>query len=772
MIYMCENCSKLKAFAFDIKQVRLLDGPLKQAMDLDRKYLMDLDVDRLLYSFRVNAGLPAPGEPYGGWEAPDCELRGHFVGHYLTACALMYSAAGDEELKKRGDAIVAAFAECQEASPKQGYNEGYLSAYPESLINRWEACQPVWAPYYTLHKIIAGLIDMYTHCGNVQALDVAKKFAGWVKYRTDKLSEEQMQSALEMEFGGISESFANLYAITGDPDHLTLAKRFDKQVFFEPLAQGVDKMRGLHSNTHIPMVVSAAREYEVGAESRYKDISEYFWKQIAYHRSFATGGTSSFEHWRNDADQMASEINVESQESCCTYNMLKLTKQLFTWSPDPAYADYYERALFNGIIGTQHPENGMMMYYVSMKPGHWKIFNTPYDAFWCCTGTGIENHAKYGECVFFYDDNGLYVNLYIPTELDWTQKGIKVRQETCFPESDSTTLIFSVEKPVEMSLRFRVPYWVTGEVSFRINGQPLDIEAKPSSYAVINRVWQDDDRLEVTLPMSLHIAPMPDSEKLFAVMYGPLVLAGELGTENFTKDMQFTDNQRSHHNSASIDEPCLVLGNKKLEEWLKPVEGRPLTWQTVGVGRPKDFVLVPWNSLFDQRYTVYWYNRTDEEYKAIIEDRKAIAERMAAEMEDAKARAIDNVRCGYDDYEKAHNLQCENSNSGWMYRECWRDATLGGWFSYDLKSLADEPVSVRCRYYGMDSGRIFDILVDGVKIAQETLVGDKGSIWFELEYPVPFELSRGKEQITVRFQAHPGNIAGGVFGVSVLKAKD
>lgn len=766
---MCISCVQFKAHPFDLKQITLLDGPMKTAMELDAKYLRDLDVDRLLYSFRVNAGLPAPGEPYGGWEAPDCELRGHFVGHYLTACALMYSANGDDELKARGDALVAGLAECQAALPSQGCNRGYISAYPESFIDRWEECKPVWAPYYTLHKIFAGLIDMYLHCGNEQALDVAKTFAGWVKFRTDKLTEKQMQDALEMEFGGMAESFANLYAITNDPDHLTLARRFDKHVFFGPLSQGVDKMRGIHSNTHIPMVVGAAREYEVSGEASYRDISEFFWNQVANHRSFATGGTSSFEHWRNHPGEMASEINVESQECCCTYNMLKLTKQLFTWSPKPEYADYYERALYNGIVGTQHPENGMMMYYVPMKPGHWKIFNTPYDAFWCCTGTGVENHAKYGEAIYFRDNSGLYVNLFIASELDWAEKGLKVRQETSFSDSDITALTISAKEPVQMALRVRIPYWATNGVTIKLNGQNLQAEAAPSSYYTIDRTWQDCDKLELTLPMSLHLAPMPDNPNLVAVMYGPLVLAGEMGTESFTKDMQFVPNQRQQHSAASIEEPCLVLGDKAIDEWLKPVEGKPFTWRTQGVGRPTDFTLVPWNRLFDQRYNVYWYLRTDEQQKAIIEERKSIAERMAAEMEDAKARTIDTVRCGWDEYEQAHNLQSEASNSGWMYRECWREATLGGWFSYDLKSDPNAPVSVRCRYWGMDSGRIFDILVDGEKIAQETLVGDKGGMLYEIEYPIPFELTRGKDKITVRFQAHPGNIAGGVFAVSVLK---
>ena len=360
----------------------------------------------------------------------------------------MYAGTGDQALKKKVDYIVAELAKCQDAMPSQGYNKGYLSAYPESLFDRVDKSEPVWAPWYTYHKIMAGLIDHILIAGTSRRWMCSRRCPpGSSSARTG--FREQMQRSLNTEFGGVGESLANLYAITGDPKDLALARRFDKKWFTDPLAQGVDKLRGLHANTHIPQVIASARLYELTGEKRYHDISAYFWTEIAKHRTFAVGGTSNYEAWRTDPDKIASELSVESQETCCTYNMLKLTEHLFKWSPEPDYADYFERAIYNGILPTIYPENGMTMYYVSLKPGHFKIFSTPNDSFWCCTGTGVENHAKYGGEIYYHDAKSLYVNLFIPSELDWKDKGVKVKMETKFPEADSVTISFTAAKPRE-----------------------------------------------------------------------------------------------------------------------------------------------------------------------------------------------------------------------------------------------------------------------------------------------------------------------------------
>jgi uncharacterized protein len=432
---------RLGAEAFALEDVRLLEGPYKRAQDLNHRVLLEeVDADRLLHMFRVTAGLASTAQPYGGWESPSCELRGHTLGHYLTALALTHAATGDLRVKERGDYIVRELAKCQAALPGRGYNAGFLSAYPEELFERVDNLQPVWAPYYTLHKIMAGLLDMHVRCGNREALEVVNRMAGWVKFRCDRLDEERMQKMLNMEYGGMGEVLADLYAVTGNKEHLALARRFDKRSFFDPLAEGRDNLRGLHANTHIPQAVAAAREYELTGEPRYSRIATYFWNQVTGQRSFATGGTSNYEAWRTEPGKMASEISVESQESCCTYNMLRLTEHLFQWQPDAAKGDYYERALVNGILSTQHPDNGMTMYYVSMKPGHFKVFCTPDHSFWCCTGTGWENHAKYGAAIYYHNDQTLWVNQYIASELAWKEKGFTLKQETAFPDSERSVL--------------------------------------------------------------------------------------------------------------------------------------------------------------------------------------------------------------------------------------------------------------------------------------------------------------------------------------------
>ncbi|HUW17879.1 MAG TPA: beta-L-arabinofuranosidase domain-containing protein [Sedimentisphaerales bacterium] len=587
-------------FAFDLKQVRLLDGPFKRAMELDRKYLYDLDSDRLLHTFRVTAGLPSSAEPLGGWEKR--ELRGHTMGHYLSACALMYASTGDERLKAKADAIVAELAKCQKV-----LGNGYLGGFPEEGIKRviygtggW------WAPWYTYHKIVAGLLDMYSHCGNQQALETAKGMAAWTKTHLDNINQEQTQRMLEVEFGGMNEVLCNLYAITRNPDHLATARRFDHQMIFEPLAHFEDKLTGLHVNTQIPKIIGAAREFELTGEPYYYNIATFFWDQVVNARSYCTGGTSNHEHWRTEPYVLAKELSPATQETCCTYNMLKLTRHLFCWNPDVRYADYYERALFNSILSTQDPETGMMMYFVPLASGYWKIYNTPYDSFWCCTGTGIENHAKYGDSIYFHDENGVYVNLFIASELDWPEKGVRIRQETGFPEEEGTTLIVKTRDRTKLALNIRIPYWATKPVTVTINNKKSKVYNEPGSYITLNRKWKDGDQVRINMPMSLHLDRMPDDPSLAAIMYGPLVLAGRLGTEGLNPKTVYAASQGVLRNYQVDPGPSFVADAGDLQAWIKPVAGKPLTFQTADAGKPSDVTLVPFHKLFGQRYAIYW----------------------------------------------------------------------------------------------------------------------------------------------------------------------
>jgi uncharacterized protein len=584
-----------KARPFPIKQVRLGEGPCKLAMEADRKYLQSLPPDRLLHTFRINAGIPSSAQPLGGWEAPDCELRGHYAGgHYLSACALIYASCKDEDLKKNADTVVAELGKCQTQ-----LKSGYLSAFPIEFFDRLRERQKVWAPFYTVHKIMAGLLDMYVHCGNEQALDIVQKMAGWVDNYTGSLSYEHMQRMLGTEFGGMGEVLCNLYAVTGKEHYLEVAQRFDKKVFFDPLAAHRDELKGLHVNTHIPQVIAAARYYELTGERRYRDIADYFWNEVVSERSYCTGGTSNGESWNTDPGKLSTELGTDTTECCCAYNMMKLTRHLFGWSPDARFMDYYERTLFNHRLGTINPEDGAMMYYLPLGSGYWKTFGKPFDSLWCCTGTGSEEYAKLTDTIYFHDEDSLYVNLYIDSQLEWPEKGLSVKQDTRFPDEQGTTLTISSRSPMQLSINLRIPYWVQGG-SVKINGTLLLAFASPSSYLTLSRVWKPGDKIELSLPMGLHIDSMPDDETIQAVMFGPLVLAGRF--EEVTQEMSYGDYGPKSGNQRRV--PDIVADPGKPTAWVEPDTKQSLTFR--GVGQSQPMTMIPLYKVIHERYAVYW----------------------------------------------------------------------------------------------------------------------------------------------------------------------
>jgi len=584
-----------KVRPFPLKQVRLGEGLCKVAMEADRRYLHSLPPDRLLHTFRINAGIPSSAQPLGGWEAPDCELRGHYAGgHYLSAAALMYASSGDEDLKNKANAVVAELAKCQAA-----LKSGYLSAFPIEFFDRLRNREKVWAPFYTIHKIMAGNLDMYVHCGNEQALNVAKKMADWVAGYTDPLSYDHMQRVLGTEFGGMSEVLCNLYAVTGQEQYLEVAHRFDKRLFLDPLAEHRDELKGLHVNTHIPQVTAAARYYELTGERRYRDIAEYFWDEVVGERSYCTGGTSNHESWNTDPGKLSTELSTNTTECCCAYNMMKLTRHLFGWSPDARLMDYYERTLFNHRLGTINPEDGTMMYYLPLASGYWKTFGKPFDSLWCCTGTGSEEYAKLTDTIYFHDDDSLYVNLYIDSQLEWPEKGLSVKQETGFPQAQGTTITVSAKNPVQLGVNLRIPYWVQGG-SVRINGTTLPAFASPSSYLTLNRVWKHGDKIELNLPMGLHIHSMPDDESIQAVMYGPLVLAARF--DPVSKEMTYGDYEPKPGDQYKA--PEIVADPSEPTAWVEPDAKQPLLFH--GVGQSQPLTMVPLNEVIHERYAVYW----------------------------------------------------------------------------------------------------------------------------------------------------------------------
>ena len=584
----------LQAVPFPMSNVRLGPGAFSAAGEANRRYLKTLPPDRLLHTFRLTAGLPSSAEPLGDWEKPDCELRGHFAGgHYLSACALAFASSGDEELKRNGDVMVAELAKCQAQ-----HKNGYLSAFPQELFDRLRDGVNVWAPFYTIHKIMNGHLDMYVLAGNDQALETVQKMAGWVRSWADPLSEQQMQRVLLVEYGGMGEVLSNLYGVTGKREYLDLARRFDKKWFFDALAAHRDELKGLHVNTHIPQVIAAARLYELTGDKRYWNIADYFWNEVTSERSYCTGGTSNFELWRSDPGALSTQLSPNTAEDCCAYNMMKLTRHLFAWSPHAKYMDYYERVLFNHRMGTIDPETGTTVYYLPLGNGYSKIYAKPFDSFWCCNGTGAEEFAKLTDTIYFHDDDSIFINLYTASEVSWPEKGIRVTQQTTFPEEQRTVLLISAPKPVNVDLKLRIPYWANSG-SVEVNGRTVPAFAGPGSYFVLRGPWKSGDRVELSLPMRLHAAPMPDKESLQAVMYGPLVLAARFEEEP-------RDKWYRHFTAQEKQEPAPMLQFKgKVDDpasWLEPAGGK-LAFSTVAQNQSVAFL--PLSKIIHERYSVY-----------------------------------------------------------------------------------------------------------------------------------------------------------------------
>ncbi len=717
-------------------------------MELDHKYLLSLDVDRLLHTFRINAGLPSSADPLGGWEDPKCEVRGHFVGHYLSACALMYASTGDDKLKKKGNAVVAGLAECQKR-----LGSGYLSAFPEEFFDRVEATRPVWAPYYTLHKIYAGLLDMYVYCNNQEALEVCKKFADWVIARNSKLSDEQMQRMLGNEHGGMNEVLANLYGLTGEQKYLKIAQRFNHMAVIGPASKREDRLTGLHANTQIPKFVGTARQYELTGDEWLHTASEFFWNTVVKERSYVIGGHSDGEGF-SPKERLSEAFGPSTTETCNTYNMLKLTRHLFCWAPEAEFADYYERALYNHILSSQNPETGMMCYYVPLKAGSQKVYNGPLDCFWCCTGTGIENHAKYGDSIYFHDGKQtLYINLFVASELNWKDNGVTVRQETKYPDEQNSRITLTCEHPVELTIDLRHPWWAYSGFVVRVNGQPQPNDSKPGSFVSLHRRWKTGDAIEISMPFALYTEGFHDNPRRFAFLHGPLVLCAEV------------DDRKPP--------PVILCEEGQLLPSLKPVAGKFSTFagprdvfRILGAAKQPDVILEPFYKMHNGRhYQVYWDRFTPTQWQA----KQAQYEVEHAKDRALNARTVDYVDPGFDQNERDHNFAGERTSAGDFNERKWRHAP-DGWFSWEMKVLPEEPQELCVTYWGSDGGaRTFDILVDGTKIATERLNAKHPDKFYEEVYAIPHDLTKGKSKVAVRFQAQPGNTAGGVFQCRILR---
>ncbi len=745
-----------KAEAFNLHDVRLLPGEFKTGQDIATNYLLSLDPDRLLAGFREQAGLPKKAEAYGGWEARG--VAGHSLGHYLSACSLAWASTGDPEFQRRVNHIVSELAACQQAE-----GDGYLAAFPggrEAFVQIAKGdirssgfdLNGLWVPNYTFHKELAGLRDAYRFADCQQALTVACKFADWLDKIYSGLTHEQMQKILACEHGGMNEVLADLYADTGDERYLKLAEKFHHDAILNPLAKGQDILPGKHANTQISKLIGLATLYELTGDPSDKLAAQFFWDRVVHHHSYVTGGDCDAEHF-GEPDELNDRLSPNTTETCNVYNMLKLTEHIFGWSESAAAADFYERALLNDIRSTQNPD-GCVIYNLSLKPGWHKEYQTLTNSFTCCVGTGMENHVKYGEGIYFHDAGNLWVNLFIASELNWRERGVTLRQETQWPDSDHSKIIITTDQPQEFSLNIRHPFWAD-TLTVKVNGEVVSQFTSPSSYAEIRREWKNGDTVEFSFPLALRTEAMPDNPNRIAIFYGPTLLAADLGPQNDPAA-----------NRADYV-PVLLTEGKPVSEWVKPVSLTQQIFQTVGVGKPRDVKLVPFHTIVDRRYTVYLDQFTPADWAKREGEIRAAEERQKA----LEARTVDSFQPGEMQPERDHNVQGEKTGAVDALGRKLRHAWDGGWFSFEMKVDPAATNELVCTWWGDESGeRNFDILVDGTKIASQKLLHNQPGKFWDATYPIPAELTRGQQKIMVKLQAQPGNYAGGLFFARILRA--
>lgn len=586
--------------AFSLAQVRLLDGPFRKSQDLNLRYLASLNCDRLLHNFRVNAGLAPKAPVYGGWESMDL-CPGHSLGHFLSAASMMWAATGEAVMRERVDYVVGELRACSDAAPGR-----LVCAFPdgETQLRNCLSDRPVaGVPWYTMHKIMAGLRDAHVLVGSTGALAVLERIADWIDEQTKSLDDVRFQKMLDLEHGGMTEVLADLHTLTGGARYLRLAERFSHRTLLAPLAEGRDTLDGLHANTQIPKVLGFARLHGLTGRAEYQQAARYFWTTVVEQRSYATGGHGDEEKFfppRQAEERLGS---VQTMETCGTYNMLRLTRALFAAGPTAAYADYYERALLNGILASQDPDSGMVTYFQATRPNYRKHYCKPEHSFWCCTGTGMENHAKHGDSIYFHSDGVLYVNLYMASDLRWAAQGLRLRQTTRFPEQGATRLALKLARPTEFAVRLRHPGWCR-RLTVRLNGQSLIESDQSGRYVEIRRTWSDGDVLDVEMPMHLRWAPLPGTPDVAAIMYGPLVLAARLGRDGYTPGSDVTaGNQFGLKIKEKYEVPALRLNGAQLDTVVRRT-ARGLVFQLDAPGL--EYQLVPFHRIAHDTYNLYW----------------------------------------------------------------------------------------------------------------------------------------------------------------------
>ena len=768
---------KLYANEFPLGDVTITGGVLKKARDLNIKTLLQYDCDRLLAPYLKEAGLTPKAKPYPNWDG----LDGHVGGHYLTAMALN-ACTGSEKCRQRMEYMISELQACADANVRNHpeWGRGYVGGVPNSdqiwstfRKGDFKAFSAAWVPFYNVHKMYAGLRDAYVYCGNEQAKKLFLGFCDWAIDITAGLSDQQMERVLDTEHGGMNEVLADAYALTHERKYLDCAKRFSHRRLLTPLSQRIDCLDNLHANTQVPKIVGFERIAELDGNETYHNASLFFWDIVTGERSLAFGGDSRREHFPS-REACTDFINdIDGPETCNTNNMLKLTEDLHRYSPDARFADYYELATFNHILSSQHPEHGGYVYFTPARPRHYRNYSAPNEAMWCCVGTGMENHGKYGQFIYTHKGNALYVNLFVASQLNWRERGVQLRQETVFPYAE-TSKITITEGKGNFAMLVRYPGWVKpGDFTVTVNGRPVDIYSGPSSYVTIDRKWKKGDVVEVRFPMHNSVKYLPNVPQYIALMHGPIMLGMKTGTEDLAHliadDSRF--GQYASGKKLPINEaPILINDNiDAIANQLTPIEGQPLHFalSTRMVNGIKG-ELQPFFEIHDSRYMMYWLALSENNYKAYLDKlAKAEEERQAIE-----ARTVDFVQPGEQQPEADHKMETDRSYTGNTNDVFWRDARDGHFFSYLMQTGGQKDLSLRIKYWGVGEWKSheFDILVDDVLVTSVNNTGKYRISEFRYEtYEIPANLLEGKSQVRVKFVAKPRKEIGEIYGVRLIK---
>lgn len=770
---------KLYSNEFPLSDVKLLDGPFKHAQDLNIHVLLEYDIDRLIAPFRKEAGLPEKAKLYPNWAG----LDGHVGGHYLSALAMNYASTGNAECKKRMEYMISELKACQEANEKNhpDWGKGYVGGAPNSQQiwstfqkGDFTAYRAAWVPWYNVHKLYSGLRDAWLYAGNEDAKTIFLKFCDWGINITVNLSEEQMQQMLDTEHGGMNETFADAYQMTGDEKYLVAAKRFSHRILLDAMAAGNDNLDNKHANTQVPKAVGFQRIAELSKDKKFIDAGSFFWETVTGKRSLAFGGNSRREFFPSVASCTDFVNDVEGPETCNSYNMLKLSEDLFRMNPQAKYADYYERTIYNHILSTQHPEHGGYVYFTPARPRHYRVYSQPNEAMWCCVGSGMENHGKYSQFIYTHQNDSLFLNLFVASELTWREKGIKMVQETRFPNEEKT-IIKITDGTAKFKLMVRYPAWVKeGALKIQVNGKPVEIDAKPSSYVAVERNWKKGDEVQILLPMHNTIEKMPNVPNYIAIMHGPILLGTKTGTEDL-KGLVADDGRWAHIAGGErlpVDKAPIIIENsvEDIAGKITPVKDKPLTFTTsLNLVNKANIELEPFYRIHDSRYMIYWMWLTESQYKNYI-DSLAIVENERMELQ---KRTIDFVAPGEQQPEADHQMEKLKSNTGNFQDEFWRDARNEGYFSYNMATNSETGLSLMVRYWGAEWGnRKFDIFIDNEKLVTEDNTGRWNQSQFqEVKYEIPDSMVKDKKQIRVKFQALPGNTAGAVYYIKLVRIK-